>query len=89
MTFLRLAVFVLYLPVLGAGALLVWQCLFLLVHGEAAGLFGVLYAAGIFVLGRRAARVVKGEVPRPWPDLAAALAADALLAVILLRGLAA
>lgn len=89
MTFLRLAVFVLYLPVLGAGALLVWQCLFLLAHGAPAGLFGLLYAAVMVLLGRRAARVVRGEIPAPWADLAAALLADALLAVILFHGLAA
>lgn len=88
MTALRLAAFVLYLPVLGAGALLVWQCLFLLLHGAVAGLFGVVYAGGLFVVGRRAARVLKGQVPRPWPDLVAALVADALLAVIFLNGLA-
>lgn len=87
MTALRLAVFVLYLPLLGAGALLVWQCAFLLFHGAGAGLFGFLYAGGLFVIGRRAARVVKGQVARPWPDLAATVAADALIGVIFLRGL--
>ena len=89
MTFLRLAVFVLYLPVLGAGLMLVWQCLFLLLHGQTAGLFGLLYAGILFLIGRRAARVLKGGIPPPWADLAAALVADALLAVIFLHGLTA
>lgn len=89
MTSLRLAVFVLYLPVLGAGALLVWQCLFLLTHAQAAGLFGVPYAAILFLIGRRAARIVRGDVARPWADLAAVLVADALLAAIFFHGLAA
>lgn len=88
MTFLRLAVFVLYLPVLGAGALLVWQCLFLLLHGQAAGLLGLVYSGALFLLGRRAARIVKHDVSPPWGDLAAALVADALLGVILIHGLA-
>jgi hypothetical protein len=89
MTFLRVAVFVLYLPVLGAGALLVWQCAFLLAHGQMGGLFGLLYAGVLFLVGRRAARIVRGDIPRPWADLAATLAADALLAIILLHGLTA
>lgn len=89
MASLRLAVFVLYLPVLGAGALLVWQCLFLLLHGQPAGLFGLLYAGVLFLIGRRAARIVRGDIARPWADLAAALIADALLAVIFFHGLAA
>lgn len=89
MTFLRLAVFVLYLPVLGAGLLLVWQCLFLLLHGQAAGLFGLLYAGVLFLIGRRAARILKGGIPPPWIDLAAALAADVLLAAIFIHGLTA
>ena len=88
MTFLRLAVFVLYLPVLGAGALFVWQCLFLLAHGQAAGLFGLLYGGVLVLIARRAARVLRGEVPRPWADLAATLVADALIAVIFFHGLA-
>ncbi len=88
MTGLRLVVFALYLPVLGAGALLVWQCLFLLLHGQIAGLFGLLYTGALVLLGRRAVRIVKGEVPKPWGDLAAALVADALLALIFFHGLA-
>lgn len=88
MTILRAAVFVLYVPVLGAGAFLVWQCAFLLAHGEKTGLLLVPYAGVLYLIGRRAARIVRGGVPEPWADLAAALAADALLAVILLNGLA-
>ena len=87
MKFLRLAVFVLYLPVLGAGALLVWQCAFILAHGEKAGFLILPYAAVLFLIGRRAARIVRDDIPKPWADLAAALAADVLLAVILLHGL--
>ena len=89
MTALRLAAFLSYLPVLGALALLVWQCLFLLLHAQRAGLFGLAYAAAGFLLGRRAARVVRGGIPRPWLDLALLIAADALLGVIFLHGLAA
>ena len=87
MTFLRLAVFVLYLPVLGAGALLVWQCAFILAHGEKAGLLLLPYAGILFLIGRRAARIVRGDIPKPWADLVAALAADALLGVIFFHGL--
>ena len=86
---LRLAVFVLYLPVLGAGALLVWQCLFILLHGMPTGLLMLPYGGVLYLIGRRAARVVKGEVPAPWPDLIAALIADALLGIIFFHGLAA
>lgn len=89
MKFLRLAVFVLYLPLLGAGALLVWQCLYLLLRGQAAGAFGAVYAGILFLVGRRAARIARGEIPAPWGDLAATLAADALLAIIFIHGLAA
>jgi hypothetical protein len=87
-TALRLAAFLAYLPVLGALALLVAQCAFLLAHAQTAGLFGLMYAAAAFLLGRRAARIVRGAVLKPWLDLTLLLAADALLGVIFLHGLA-
>jgi hypothetical protein len=86
-TALRLAAFLAYLPVLGALALLVAQCAFLLAHAQGAGFVGLPYAGAAFLLGRRAARVARGEVLRPWLDLVLLVAADALLGVIFLRGL--
>ncbi|HEX4047347.1 MAG TPA: hypothetical protein VH309_05910 [Elusimicrobiota bacterium] len=88
MTALRLAAFLAHLPVLGALALLCWQCLFLLIHARAAGLFGLLYAAVLVLLARRAARVLRGQVPRPWTDLVLLLAADSLLGVVFFSALA-
>jgi hypothetical protein len=89
MTALRLATFLAYLPVLGALALLSWQCLFLLLHARTAGLFGLLYAGVLVALGRRAARVLRDDASRPWLDLLLLLAADVLLGVIFLHGLSA
>lgn len=87
----RILVAALYLPVLGALALLAWQCLFLLLHDAPAGLFGLLYAGAAFLLGRRAARIVRGvpETPRLWLDAVLLLAADVLIGVLWLAGLAA
>jgi hypothetical protein len=88
-TALKLAAFLAYLPVLGALALLCWQCLFLLIHGQGAGLFGLAYTGVMILLGRRAARVLRGQTGRVWLDLTLLLAADALLGVIFFHGLAA
>ncbi|HXT01094.1 MAG TPA: hypothetical protein VN915_10490 [Elusimicrobiota bacterium] len=86
-TALRLAAFLCYLPVLGALALLTWQCAFLLARAQGAGAFGAAYAGAAYLLGRRAARVVRGDAARPWLDLLLLLAADALLGVIWVHGL--
>lgn len=86
MTAVRLATFLSYLPVLGALAFLSWQCLFLLIHAQGAGLFGFAYAGAAVLLGRRAARALRGRLPRVWIDLVLLLAADALLAAVLFGG---
>lgn len=79
---LRLIVFVLYIPVLGAVASLIPKCVMLLVHGRPVGLYGAAYAVALWFVGRRAVRVLRGEIPKPWLDLLLAILADCLLAVI-------
>jgi hypothetical protein len=76
---LRLAAFLAYLPVLAALSLLIWQCLFLLLQAQRAGLFGLAYTAALVLLARRSARALRGEIPRLWLDLVLLLAADSLL----------
>jgi hypothetical protein len=88
-TALKLTTFLFYLPVLGALGLLSAQCAFLLAHASGAGLFGLAYGGALFLLCRRAARVLRGEIARPWIELLLLLAADALLGVIFLHGLTA
>ncbi len=84
---LRVAVFVLYLPVLGAVAVLIWQCLFLLVRLQPAGLLAAPYGAVLWLVGRRALRALRDKDGRPWLDLALTLVADALIAVLLASAL--
>lgn len=79
----RVAVFLLYLPMLAAVASLLPKCVVLLMRGQAAGYFGFLYGAALLVAGRRAARVVRGGVTSLWLDGLLALAADVLLALLL------
>lgn len=82
--------FGLYLPVLGALACLVLLCSFLLAHGKPAGLYGMMYAAAGIVMGRRAFRIYRGEVPadRLLKDIVLLAVCSGLLALIALNGLA-
>ena len=80
---LRVVVFALYVPVLGAVVVPVWQCLFLLVRLQPAGLLAVPYGAALWLVGRRALRVLRDPGADPRPDLVLTLAADALIAVLL------
>jgi len=75
-----------YAPVLAVLACLTLFCLFLLVKGQKAGLFGVLYGCFAAVLGSRAARICRQEIEDSalWKDIAALG-----LAAFLLAGLAA
>jgi hypothetical protein len=84
---LRVAVFVLYLPVAGAVAVALWQALYLLLRLQPAAAFGLLYAAVLWLVLRRAVRVLRGGVPRPWADLALLLVADALIGFLLVSSL--
>jgi hypothetical protein len=76
---LRLVAFVLYIPPLLAISALVFRTLQLLLVGQAAGLFGLLYAGAVFLLGRRAVRMLKDPTRKPWADVALLSAADLLL----------
>jgi hypothetical protein len=76
--------FALYLPLIGVLIPLIGTCLWLLVHGRPAGTYGLLYALVLYVLARRALGVLRGgrTAGSLWPDIAALLPADALLAVV-------
>ena len=55
-------------------------------HGSAVGAYGLLYAAVLFVLGRRVTRIWRREVQEGalWKDLAGMALANILLAIIFL-----
>lgn len=72
----------LYAPVLAALLCLTLFCLFLLVKGQKAGLFGVLYGSFAAVLGLRAARIYRREIEDAalWKDITALGLASLLIA---------
>ncbi|MBI5211035.1 MAG: hypothetical protein HY927_13780 [Elusimicrobia bacterium] len=80
--------FALYLPVAGALGALVLFCFFLLVKGQRAGLYGLLYAGILYALGRRMAAIFYGRVEGSlWKDIVLMSVADLLLAVLALSQL--
>jgi hypothetical protein len=81
----RLIAFVLYVPALLAVAALLPRTIQLLAAGRAAGLYGLLYAGVVFLLGRRAVRVLKGQTQRPWLDALLLGIVDALLVFLALN----
>ena len=85
---LRLVAFVLYIPPLLAIFALVFRTVQLLIGGQAAGLFGILYAGAAWLLGRRASRVLKDAARRPWADVALLSVVDLLLIGLTLSDLA-
>jgi hypothetical protein len=85
---LRLVAFVLYIPPLLALLALVFRTLQLLIGGQAAGLFGLVYGGVIWLLGRRAVRVLKDAARKPWADVALLSIVDLLLLGLTLSDLA-
>lgn len=75
----RVLAFCLYLPPLLAVLALVFRTIQLAIAGNPASLFGLLYAGVLWLLGRRAARVVNDASRRPWADVALLSLVDLLL----------
>lgn len=84
---LRVAAHALYLPLLAALGCGVVVFLLLLVRGNPAGARALLYGAALFFLGRRYARICRGELdgPQLWKDVVVLAVIDLLLVVLWLE----
>jgi hypothetical protein len=76
---IQLIAFILYIPPLLAISTLIFRTVQLLIGGHPASLFGLLYAGVLWLLGRRAVRVLKDPARKPWADVALLSVVDLLL----------
>lgn len=72
----------LYLPVLIILLSLIYKTVWLLFHGQSAGMYFFPYAIALWLVGRRARRAWRGELEKPWLDAALLLIAGALWAFL-------
>lgn len=82
MTAPRAALTALYLPVLIILLSLIYKTVWLLAHGERAGLYLFPYSIALWLVGRRALRAWRGELERPWVDASLLAVAGALWAFL-------
>ena len=73
---------VLFAPVLIILLSLIYKTVYLLVHGQRAGLYLFPYSIALWLVGRRALRAWRGELERPWLDFTLLLIAGALWAFL-------
>ncbi|MDD5629758.1 MAG: hypothetical protein PHU21_11880 [Elusimicrobia bacterium] len=81
---LRFAAHVLYLPLIAVLCYLIVLFLVMLVQGKPGGARFLLYGAMLFFIGRRYARIYRGEIdgPQLWKDVAALGVIDFMLVVL-------
>ena len=72
----------LYLPVLIILLSLIYKTVWLLAHGEKAGLYLFPYSIALWLVGRRALRAWRGELEKPWLDAVLLMIAGALWAFL-------
>lgn len=78
----RFIVAALFIPVLLLLLSLMYKTVYLLAHGQTAGLYALPYAVALWLVGRRSVRAWKGELERPWLDVCLLLIADGIWAFL-------
>lgn len=82
MTAPRAALTALFAPVLIILLSLIYKTVWLLAHGEKAGLYVFPYSIALWLVGRRALRAWRGELEKPWIDAVLLLIAGGLWAFV-------
>ncbi len=72
----------LFLPVLIILLSLIYKTVWLLAHGEKAGMYLFPYSIALWLVGRRALRAWRGELEKPWLDAALLMIAGGLWAFL-------
>jgi len=71
-----------FAPVLIILLSLIYKTVYLLLHGQRAGVYVIPYSIALWLVGGRALRAWRGELERPWLDFTLLLIAGALWAFL-------